>query len=165
MWNLVVLLVLMSLAGVLANRSAQHLDAVQGDLAAGMAAEMGIYRTAVVRYFAEHDVTNMGVSTAALKSGGYLPAWSRMAQQSTPLIWSNYRDAGGVVYVYATSLPPHNLGAELARLAHNSVLVGAYSTSSSFLQSPVEGNTKIPVSALAGKSVPDGAPVWIATRQ
>jgi len=165
MWNLVVLLVVMALAGVLANRSAQNLDAVQGDLAASMAAEMGIYRTAVIRYFVDHDLSNTGVSTAALKSGGYLPPWSRMAQQSAPLIWSNYRDAGGVIYVYATSLPPQNLGAELARLAHNSVLVGAYSSSSGFLQSPIEGTTKISLSALAGKSIPDGAPVWIAIGQ
>lgn len=165
MWNVVVLAVLISVAGVYAVRNYQALDHAQVGLAAGMAAEMGIYRSAVVRYFSEHDVFDASVDTATLKSAGYLPPWSRMYQQSTPLIWRNYRDPAGVIYVYAASLPAQNLAAELARLAGNSLLFGVYRASAANLQSPVAGDTGISLAALAGKAIPDGAPVWIALTQ
>jgi hypothetical protein len=163
MWNVVMLAVLMSVAGIYVTRNHQTVDRAEAGLAAGMAAEMGVYRGAVARYFSEHDLLAASVSTATLKSGGYLPPWSRMYQQSTPLIWSNYRDAGGVIYVYATSLPAQDLAGELARLAHNSVLLGVYRASAGTLHSPVAGDTGISLAALAGRAIPDGAPVWIAT--
>lgn len=165
MWNVAVLAVLISVAGVYTTRNFQSLDNAHSNLAASLAAEMGIYRSAVIDYFSDHDLLATSVSTATLKSGGYLPGWSRMYQQSTPLTWSNYRDANGVIYVYGTSLPDQNLAGELVQLARNSVLFGVYNSTLSTLQSPVSGNTGIPISAISGMSIPDGAPVWIAMKK
>jgi hypothetical protein len=165
MWNFVVLAALIAATGVYANRNQQTLDAAQGSLAASTAADMGIYRSAVIDYFSDHDLTSTSVSTASLKSGGYLPEWSRMYQQSTPLLWRNYRDADGVIYVYAASRPAQDLNAELAQLARNSVLLGFYRSGLPTLQSPVSGDTGIPITALSPMSIQDGAPVWIAMKK
>ncbi|MCA1325640.1 type IV pilus biogenesis protein PilM [Herbaspirillum sp. alder98] len=162
MWNAAVVAILIAVAGIYATRNAQALDGAQAGLAASRAAEMGIYRNAVINYFSAHDSSPGVVSTAALKSGGYLPSWSRLYQQSTPLAWSNYRDADGIIYIYATALPERNLTAELASLAQNSVLFGLYDSTTNKLQSPVAGNTNIPTTAISAMSIPNGAPVWIA---
>ncbi|MBP0597292.1 type IV pilus biogenesis protein PilM [Herbaspirillum sp. LeCh32-8] len=162
MWNVVVLAVMIAAAGVYTTRNFQTLGQAHEQLASADAAEMGVYRNAVIDYFSDHNVLNASVSTATLKSGGYLPAWSRLYQQSAPLTWANFRDAGGVIYVYGTSLPPQNLAAELARLANNSVLLGIYDSTHTTLQSPVYGETDIPVSAISSMSIPNGAPVWLA---
>lgn len=162
MWNVAVLVVLISLAGVYATRNLQSLDAAQDSLAASDAAEMGIYRQAVIDYFSVNDLRGTSVAAATLKSGGHLPAWSRLYQQAGALAWSNYRDANGVIYVYALAVPDRNLAGELAQLARHSVLLGIYERASPTLQSPVHGNTGIPISVLSGRSIPDGAPVWIA---
>jgi len=162
MWNVAVLTVLISVAGVYTARNFQTLDTAHGNLAASTAAEMGVYRNAVVDYFSDHDLRSVSVPTATLKSGGYLPSWSRLYQQAAALEWSNYRGADGVIYIYANRLPAQNLAGELAALARNTVLVGIYSSASSTLQSPVYGDTGIPISAISGMSIPEGAPVWIA---
>lgn len=164
MWNFAVLVFLVAVAGSYAARNMQALERADAGLAAATAAEMAIYREAVVGYFEQHDLRSTAVATSTLKSGGHLPSWSRMYQQATPLAWGNYRDAHGVIYVYGTSLPARNLSAELARLAHNSVLVGVYRSGAATLQSPVTGATHIPVTALAGMAIPDGAPLWVAMR-
>ena len=162
MWNAVVLAVMIAAAGVYTTRNLQTVDQAHQELASADAAEVGIYRNAVIDYFSDHDVVNTSVSTASLKSGAYLPSWSRLYQQSGALSWANYRDADGVIYVYATSLPPRNLAAELAQLARNSVLLGVYDSAHATLQSPVYGETHIPVTALSSLSIPNGAPVWLA---
>lgn len=165
MWNFAVLAVLMSVAGVYAVKNAQSLDGAQDGLATATAAEMGIYRGAVIAYFSDHDQLATSVDDDTLKSGGYLPGWSSMSQPRTQLAWRNYRDAGGVIYVYTNTLPTRNLSAELVQLARNSMLFGVYRSGSPNLQSPVYGDTGIPLAALAGMSVPDGAPVWIAMKK
>jgi len=162
MWNVAVLVILIAVAGVYTTRNVQTLDAVQGSLDASNAAEMGIYRQAVIDYFSAHDLRATSVAAATLRSSGYLPAWTRMYQQGGALAWSNYRDANGVIYVYALGVPDRSLAGELVRLARHSVLLGGYDGNSATLQSPVHGNTGIPISALSGRSIPDGAPVWIA---
>lgn len=162
MWNAAVVAILIAVAGVFATKNSRTLDGVQASLAASTAAEMGIYRNAVINYFTAHDSSPGVVTTASLKSGGYLPSWSRLYQQSTPLAWSNYRDASGIIYIYTTTLPDRNLVAELARLAQNSVLFGVYDSTTNKLQSPAAGNTNIPTSAISAMSIPNGAPVWIA---
>ena len=161
MWNAVMLAVLIAVAGVYTTRNLQAVDQAGASLAAGTAAEMGIYRNAVIAYFGEHDLLATSVATATLKSGRYLPQWSRMFQQTAPLAWNNYRDADGMIYVWAVSLPSRNLAAELAQLARNSVLLGVYGSTGT-LYSPVAGDTGISLSALAGRAVPAGAPVWLA---
>ncbi|EJN02925.1 type IV pilus biogenesis protein PilM [Herbaspirillum sp. YR522] len=162
MWNAAVMAILIAVAGVYATRNTETLDNVQAAQAASMAAEMGIYRNAVINYFSEHASSYNTVSTAVLKSGGYLPSWSRLYQQAAPLAWNNFRDATGVIYIYATALPERNLNAELASLAQNSVLFGIYDSTTNRLQSPVAGDTLIPTTAISAMSIPNGAPVWIA---
>lgn len=164
MWNIAVLAVLMAVAGIYAGATMRSVDRAQDQMAAAMAAEMGIYRQAVIGYFGDHDLLATEVGSAALKAGGYLPGWTGMAQQSAPLVWSNYRDANGVIYVYATRAPARNFDGELARLARNSLLAGSYGSGGT-LRSAALGDTGIPLAALAGKSIQVGAPVWLAGRQ
>ncbi|WP_034300968.1 type IV pilus biogenesis protein PilM [Herbaspirillum sp. RV1423] len=162
MWNIAILVVLVSVAGIYSTKNLQTLAATESRVAGSVASEMAIYRDAVVNYFTVYNLYNTSVSFGALKSSGMLPSWSLMFQKSEAPIWNNYRDAAGVIYIYATALPDDNILGELASLSHNSILAGAYRSSLSNLQSPVFGDTNIPVTALSGKSVPDGAPVWIA---
>lgn len=162
MWNIAVLVVLMAAAGIYGTRNLETLNVTQGHVAGAVAADMALYRDAVVRYFSATNQLNASVSFAALKTTGMLPSWTTLYQNSSAPIWNNYRDASGIIYVYAASLPADNILTELARLSHNSMLVGTYRTGAATLQSPVFGDTLIPVTALAGRSLPDGAPVWIA---
>lgn len=162
MWNAVVLAVLIAVAGVYATKNLQTHDLTRDNLNDSVAAEMGIYRNAVIDYFSSNDLYNASVSSATLKSGGFLPAWSKLYQQTTPLAWGNYRSASGVIYVFAVSLPTSNIASEVMQLSQNSILVGTYRSGYSTLQSPVYGDTGIPVSDISGMSISDGAPVWIA---
>jgi len=165
MWNIAVLVVLMAAAGIYGTRNLQTMNVTQGHVANAVAADMALYRDAVVRYFSATSQLNASVSFATLKSTGMLPSWSTLYQSGSTPAWNNYRDANGIIYVYADALPTDNILAELTRLSHNSMLVGTYRTGSATLQSPVFGDTLIPVTALNGKSIPDGAPVWIAMTQ
>lgn len=170
MWNIVVLMVLMAVTGVLTLRTSAALVTAQGNLASTTAAEMGIYRAAVIDYFSDNDVVATQVNTAALKRGGYLPRWSRMYQDAGELKWRNYRDADGVIYVYAARvankhLAESSLAAELAKLAHHSVLFGVYRSSTASLHPPSGGSTPVPPLALSGMSIQDGAPLWLAMRK
>jgi hypothetical protein len=162
MWNVAVLAILMSVAGVYAVRNAQSLETAHDNLTASTAADMAIYRSAVIDYFsANPGAVSTSVDTAALKAPvAYLPTWSRMSQQSEPLIWKNYRDANGVIYVYATQMPGQNLTAELAQLAHNSVLFGIYRGTGMY--SAAGGNSGISLAAIPKGTIKEGAPVWLA---
>jgi len=162
MWNMAVLVVLLAVTGVYVTRNMETADAAQISLAGALAGEMSVYRTAVTEYFSAHDLYGLSVSTATLKSSGALPSWSKLFQQNTPLIWRNYRDGNGVIYIFSSSLPAFDITAEIASLSQNSMLAGFYKSGSATLQSPVFGDTNIPLTALAGMSVPNGAPVWIA---
>jgi len=162
MWNIVVLVVFATATGVYGIRHSQTTNVMQGQVASSVAADMALYRDAVISYFSMTNQRNFSVSFDALKTGGMLPSWSTLSQSSNVPPWSNYCDANGIIYVYATSLPSTNIVGELTVLSRNSMLVGTYQSSSATLHSPVFGDTNIPVTALAGKSLPDGAPVWIA---
>lgn len=162
MWSLVVATVLVSAAGVYSITCERTLTAAQSNATLEVAGGMALYRQAVVDYFSQNDVRDTSVSLAALKSARTLPTWSVLYQQSGAPIWGNYRDVNGIIYIYATSLPPASVVDEMASLSSNSVLAGTYRRNAATLQSAVFGDTHIPVTALAGKSIPDGAPVWIA---
>lgn len=162
MWGLVVAVVLISAAAIYSTMAEQTVSTAQSNMAWEVAAGMALYRQAVIGYFTQNDVRNISVSLALLKSSNMLPTWSILYQQTAVPIWNNFRDANGTIYIYATSLPPTNIIAEVTLLSNNSVLVGTYSSKAATLQSAVFGNTNIPVTALAGKSIPDGAPLWIA---
>ncbi len=162
MWNIAILVIMMAIAGGYLTRSMQTSDQLHGRVAMSVASEMGIYRDAVISYFSDNNLINSSVSFAVLKSSGALPAWTRMAQSASAPIWNNYRDANGIIYVYAATLPTQNIAGELAAFSHDSIMVGLYRSAATTLQSPIYGDTNIPLTALSGKSVPDGAPVWIA---
>jgi hypothetical protein len=165
MWSLAVAVVLVSVAAIYSTMGAQTLSVDQSNVAMEVAAGMGLYRQAVINYFTQNDVRGTGVSLATLKSSQMLPTWSILYQQANAPIWDNYRDANGTIYVYATSLPSTNIIGEITTLSNNSILVGTYRNSAATLQSAIFGDTNIPVTALAGKSIPDGAPLWIAMTQ
>lgn len=158
------MVVMISLAGVCTTMNAERFAEIDAGVALNMAGSMLQYRTAVIHYFSEHDVFDASVSLAALKSTNALPAWSTLYQQDIQSPWSNYRDSAGTIYIYATSLPAIDITAEITRLSQNSFLTGVYRTGMTTLQSPIFGDTHIPLTALNGKSVPDGAPVWIAMK-
>lgn len=162
MWSLVVATVLVSATGVYSLMCERTLTAAQSNAALEVAGSMALYRQAVVDYFTANDVRGTSVSLAALKSSHMLPTWSLLYQQGAAPIWGNYRDANGIIYIYAMSLPAASVVDEMARLSNNSVLAGTYRNNAATLQSAVFGDTHIPVTVLAGKSIPDGAPVWIA---
>lgn len=164
MWSIAVMAVMISLVGVYTTMNAERSMAADASVAMNMAGSMLLYRAAVVHYFTEHDVLDTSVSLATLKSANALPAWSTLYQQDSAPLWSNYRDADGTIYIYAISLPAVDITAEITRLSQNTVLTGVYLTGMTTLQSPVFGDTHIPLTALNGKSIPDGAPVWIATQ-
>ncbi|MBP1313326.1 type IV pilus biogenesis protein PilM [Herbaspirillum huttiense F1] len=165
MWGLIVALAMIAAGGFYCSTSSQQLAVVQSNRVRETAAEMALYRQAVIDYFSANDLRGTSVSIETLKSAHALPSWSLLYQQSDRLIWSNYRDQDGIIYVYGTSLPPFNILADLTQLSGNSLLVGVYRSGKSTLQSGLFGDTGIPVTALAGRAVPDGSPLWIAMTQ
>ncbi|WP_253546783.1 type IV pilus biogenesis protein PilM [Herbaspirillum rubrisubalbicans] len=165
MWGLIVALVMIAAGGFYSSTSSQALAVVQSNSGREVAAEMALYRQAVIDYFSAHDLRGTSVSIEALKSAKALPSWSVLYQQSDRLIWDNYRDQDGIIYIYATALPSTNITADLNQLSGNSLLVGVYRHGKSTLQSGIFGDTGIPVAALAGRGIADGAPLWIAMTQ
>lgn len=165
MWNLLVISVLASMAGIYGNLNEQVLYDVQRNDAREIAENMGLYREAVIKYYTAHDTKNYSVSINVLKSENMLPQWSTLYTRSEESTWGNYRAADGTIYVYATELPPANILAELARFSQNSYLIGAYRKTDRTLHSPVFGKTGISLAVLANKSLPDNAPVWIGYRR
>lgn len=161
MWNVVILVLVMSLAGGYAALAERNAGAGQQQLVEASAEGMANYRSAVVAYFRANDLRSTSVSLAALKASGALRDWPRLdSPQAAP--WGNYRDAAGTIYVYARELPRNDLTRQIVRLARNSVLAGSYRRGAANLQSPVYGDTHIPLTALASLALPDGVPVWLA---
>jgi hypothetical protein len=161
MWNVVILALVMSLAGAYAALAGRNAEAGQQLLVEASAEGMANYRSAVVAYFHVNDLRATSVSLATLKASGTLRDWPLLeAPPATP--WGNYRDAAGTIYIYARQLPRHDLTRQVVRLARNSLLAGSYQRGAANLQSPVYGDTGIPLAALAGLALPDGVPVWLA---
>lgn len=165
MWGIVVAIVMATLTMVYATLNERTLAAVDDRRSAELAENMALYREAVIDYFTANDVTDTSVDLATLKAGNHLPAWSSLYTSPSAPAWSNYRDAGGLIYVYATAVPAVNIVHEMATLSRGSYNVGYYREADSSLQSPVFGDTGISLAALAARSVPDGAPVWLGRRK
>jgi hypothetical protein len=163
MWNITVMLVLFSVAGYYTTHNLEQQDQNQANGALAVADDMAVYRGAVIDYFSSNDLRDTTVSLATLKAAHALPAWSTSGQGGVAPAWGNYRDGAGLIYIYATRLPAGDISADIARLSRNSMLAGVYRREQPNLQSPVFGDTHIPLTALAGLAVPDGAPVWIGT--
>lgn len=165
MWNLFVISVLAAMTGIYANFSEQSFDMVERNVSRETAESMALYREAVIQYYTANDLKNHSVSLDVLKTADMVPTWSTLYTRSAESIWGCYRAADGTIYVYATSLPRTNIQAELVALSHNSILAGVYRRSGQFLYSPVFGDTGISLAALASRSVPNNAPVWIGYRR
>jgi hypothetical protein len=163
MWGLIVALVLIAAGGWYSSSSSQSLAVVQSNLGKEVAVGMALYRQAVIDYFSAHDLRGTSVSLDTLKASNVLPSWSLLYQKSDQQVWENFRDQNGTIYIYAISLPTVDILAEINALSQNSVMVGVYRQGKSTLQSGIFGDTGIPVTALAARGIPDGAPMWIAT--
>lgn len=160
MWAVLIVVFALTLGGWYAWPAEHGREVVAGQQAHDDAETMGIYRQAVMDYFAANNVTDTSVGMADLKAAGVLPAWSRLATGAKAVTWTNYRDGAGRIYVFpAAGAPP--IIAELLALSRNSLNVGIYRAADHTLFSPVDGKrTALP--ALGGAVIPDGAPVWLA---
>lgn len=166
MWNLFIITVVASLAGVYVNSGDRTISMAARNEAREAAESMALYREAVIRYYtANAGLTKHSVSLEALKTANMVPAWSTLYTRSAESIWDNYRAADGTIYVYASSLPRTNIQAELVALSRNSYLAGVYKQSGKRLYSPVFGDTGISLAALASERLPDNTPVWIGYRR
>lgn len=83
-----------------------------------------------------------------------LPAWWAGAQGLTACV------EGPLVVVYLTGNEARDVWPQMRRLSAGSMLVGVAHQASGRLYSPDHGDTGIALPA----SIPDGAPVWLATR-
>lgn len=165
MWNLLVISVLAAMTGVYTGFGQRAFDAADRNVSRETAESMALYREAVILYYTANDMKNHSVDIDVLKSTSLLPTWSTLYTRSAEAIWGNYRAADGTIYVYAITLPAKNMQAELVALSRNSILAGVYRRNGQFLYSPVFGDTGISLAALAGKEIPDNAPVWIGYRR
>lgn len=163
MWGILVAAVMFMLTSHYALFDQKWLQTLDDMKARTVAEEMALYREAVIVYFTENDFRNMGVDMTALKPK--LPTWSSWYTGTPMVTWLNYRDANGVIYVYALSLPKVNITSEIVQLSQNSMLAGVFHTGDVTLHSPVFGDTGIPLTslAMAGVVVPNGSPLWLAT--
>jgi hypothetical protein len=133
-----------------------------------LAEGMAIYRNALISYYAANPAKkNFSLTMEELRSSGALPSWTTLDTRNdiAPLL-DNYRDAGGVIYVFAKALPPVNITSELTDLSYGSAEVGVYHDGDTNLYSPILGTNlpKISTAPLQARAVPDGAPVWVAVR-
>ncbi|RJF96855.1 hypothetical protein D3870_20955 [Noviherbaspirillum cavernae] len=166
MWNIAVLTIMISLTGFYAMFDKESLAVAGKPKSMPIAENMALYREAVITYFTEHpEETGPSVDIATLVASRALPGWSSLANAPRSSIWANYRDTDGMIYIYAKSLPPVNIVADIVELAQNSVFAGVYRTGDTTLFSPVKGDTKIKFKLPANLQIPHGSPVWIAMRR
>ncbi|HYD63740.1 MAG TPA: type IV pilus biogenesis protein PilM [Noviherbaspirillum sp.] len=130
---------------------------------AALAASMAIYRTAVVTYLqANPGFLGPRVSDANVD----LTLRSRYPRNP---IWTNYIAPDQTIYIYASTLPPVDIAADIAGLSKNSILAGRANTTTNRLESAVFPNTTqsllLPnIPPLAAPPIPNGSPVWLAYR-
>lgn len=162
MWSSFVVIAMTAVAGAYIMFGQQHASSADQALASSLADSMGVYRAAVVEYFRQHPEQYQSVDMATLKESGVLPQWSKLYGQSQTAPWANYRDANGMVYIYAASRTAVNIVADVAKQSQNSIFAGVYHNGDTSLYSPVLGQTGIALPASAGTIIPDGSPVWVA---
>jgi hypothetical protein len=163
MWNFVILSVLMALTGFYATIDKAGLAAMEQAKADNYANNMALYRQATITYFTQNPTRYESVDMAVLRASGAVPTWSALYTQPAD-VWGNYRGPDGVIYVYAKSLPPVNIVAEVLKLSHNSELVGVFRTGDVFLYSPRTGKytgSMLPPPGMV--PIPNGSPVWIGS--
>lgn len=150
MWILAVIMAFVSVTGIYIVTSYEHTSSVLSTRSQDLAANMAVYRSAVIR-FAMKNLTYEGSVSDALLA---LPSW--YAPVRNPL-WTNHI-SNGMVVVYASAKTPVSIVAELAVLSNHSMLAGWKRSSTGTLWSPRRGDTGIPLSP----DIPDGSPVWAA---
>jgi hypothetical protein len=165
MWPILVVAIMMSLTGFYQLIDKDGMAAREQARADHIADSMAIYRDAVAAYFTMHPAQFASIDINELKASNALPSWSTLYQDPATSIWRNYRDTDGVIYIYASSLPPVNISADIARLSENSLMAGQFRTGDTTLHSPIYGDTGIKLPPQAKAPIPNGSPVWIAMRK
>lgn len=144
------------LVGVMAATGWWMVDALSGERATDsargrvIAEDMAVYRAAAVEFARTQPDFEGPLADDMLP----LPPW----WSSNPGIRASVQ--GRWVAVYLPATPRVDVLRQMVVLAAGSILVGTASRASGTLQSPEIGDTGIPVPA----DVPDGVPVWVATR-
>jgi len=163
MWSIAISTVVVSLIGAFAHFTQPTELAERHGSVAAVAESMAVYRAAVVRYFSAHaGQVDTSVDLATLRNEGALRDWSTLAADR----WNNYRAVDGTIYIYGAGVPSADVGAALARQAHNSLMAGTYNRATATLYSRAEGGQHIPLAPLlAHRQLADGAPVWLAAAQ
>lgn len=163
MWNLLVLVVMTTLASLYMGADQKNAVAAEQVKAENLAGSMAVYREAVINYFSQHPaLVGTSVDLATLKINNALPAWSILYTQPATSTWANYRDNDGMIYVYASAPAPYGVVADVLTLSQNSVLAGVYRSGDVTLYSPVFGDTGVKLPPSSAVAIPNGSPVWIA---
>jgi len=163
MWNVLVLVVMISLTTYYAMSDTDNVRVWEEARSEQLADSMYFYRLGAIRYFTDHP-SMQTVDAGTLKAGGYLPEWSQLNNQPETSIWASYMNSAGRIYVYAASVPPPDVISHVMDLSHNTVLAGVFRTGDTTLYSPVYGDTNIPLPAPSEVLIPNGSPVWVAMR-
>ena len=163
MWSTVNVVVIAALTGSYMMPAERSRIAVDNLAAREQAESMGLYREAVVAWFAAHDVSSTSVASADLKSAHLLPEWSTLSTATASVPWTNYRDSAGVIYVFPATADSRNIVAEVMALSHNSLNVGIYRAADRSLYAPADG-TRVALASLGAGVIPDAALVWMAAR-
>jgi hypothetical protein len=161
MWSIVVLAIMAALTGFYLLPVERGILATEDLKARELAGNMGVYRDAVATYFKDNNLTNTSVSITTLVSTGALRPYYTQSESALS-IWANYRDAAGTIYIYPATLPSTNFASEIQRLSQNALSFGIYRSSDNSLYSPVDGVRVTQDASLAGKLIPNGAPIWLA---
>ena len=150
MWAFAIVVAVMSLFALFTTDAGVDQHRVDRSRGIALAQSMAAYRAAVVDMARAHPNFEGDVSEAALS----LPAW----WQTRPGLKAVVQ--GRMIAVYVGADEQDGVLQEMLHLAAGSILVGIASRASGTLHSPSTGDTGITVPA----GVPDGAPVWLATR-
>jgi type II secretory pathway pseudopilin PulG len=165
MWPILVVAIMVTLASFYRTVDKEGIATAEQARADQIAESMAVYRNAVRLYFTQHPNEFESIDINKLRAADALPSWSTLYQKPATSIWANYRDTDGVIYIYASSPPPANITADIARLSQNSLYAGVFRTGDTTLFSPVYGNTGIKLPPQSKAAIPNGSPVWIAMRE
>ena len=160
MWMIWIMVAMLSVAGYYSTSLHTEHDApVAAMRDEHLAGNMAAYRSMVVDYFARHPEITGPASASLPDLESVRPTWFA----PSPL-WANHLGADGMITIYAATLPPTRITAEIVKLSQRSIMAGEVSAALApgVLYSPVFGNTAIPLPA--DVAIPDGSPVWMARR-
>ena len=150
MWAFAIVVSVMSVFALFVTDSVADENLVDASRSRVLAESMATYRAAVVEMARAQPTFEGDVSEAALS----LPTW----WQTQPGLKATVQ--GQTVAVYVVTNDRGSVLQEMLRLSGGSILVGIANQSSGTSHSPPTGDTGIAVPS----GVPDGAPVWLATR-